>query len=41
VGIDEKQIFRELEDDGVKKFSDSFDELRKSLEKKEKAMRVA
>jgi len=41
VGIDEKQIFRELEDDGVKKFSDSFDELMKSLEKKEKAMRVA
>jgi transaldolase len=41
VGLDEKQIFRELEDDGVKKFSDSFDELMKALEKKEKAMRVA
>jgi transaldolase len=40
-GLDEKQIFRELEDEGVKKFSDSFDDLMKALEKKEKAMRVA
>jgi len=40
-GLDEKQIFRELEDEGVKKFSDSFDDLMKALEKKEKEMRVA
>ncbi len=41
VGIDERQIFRELEEDGVKKFSDSFDALMKALAEKEKAMRVA
>jgi len=41
IGIEEKQIFRELEDEGVTKFSASFDELMKALEKKEKAMRVA
>jgi len=41
VSVDEKQIFRELEDEGVKKFSDSYDSLLKALEQKEKAMRVA
>ncbi len=41
LGIDEKQIFRELEEEGVKKFSDSYDLLMKALEEKEKAMRVA
>ena len=41
LGIDEKQIFRELEEEGVKKFSDSFDSLSKTLEEKEKAVRVA
>ena len=41
VGIDSKQIFRELEDEGVKKFSDSFDGLMKSLADKRKSMRVA
>jgi transaldolase len=41
VSVDEKQIFRELEDEGVKKFSDSYDALMKALEQKEKAMRVA
>jgi len=41
VSIDEKQIFRELEEEGVQKFSDSFDALMKALAEKEKAMRVA
>jgi transaldolase len=41
VGIDEKQIFRELEEEGVRKFSDSYDALLKALEEKEKAVRVA
>jgi transaldolase len=40
-GIDDKQIFRELEEDGVRKFSDSSDALLKALEEKEKAVRVA
>lgn len=39
--IDERQIFRELEEEGVKKFSDSYDSLMKALEEKEKAVRVA
>jgi transaldolase len=41
VSVDEKQIFRELEDEGVKKFSDSYDALLKALVEKEKAIRVA
>ncbi|MGH9365664.1 MAG: transaldolase [Thermoanaerobaculia bacterium] len=41
LSIDQKRIFRELEEDGVKKFSDSYDALLKALEEKEKAMRVA
>jgi transaldolase len=41
VGIDQKQIFRELEEEGVRKFSDSYDTLLKALEEKEKAVRVA
>jgi transaldolase len=41
LGIDGKQIFRELEDEGVRKFSDSFDGLMKSLADKRKSMRVA
>jgi transaldolase len=40
-GIDEKQIFRELEEEGVRKFSDSSDALLKAVEEKEKAVRVA
>jgi transaldolase len=40
-GIDEKQIFRELEEEGVRKFSDSSGALLKALEEKEKAVRVA
>jgi transaldolase len=41
LGIDQDRIFRELEEEGVKKFSDSFDALLKALEEKEKAVRVA
>ncbi|HEX7253004.1 MAG TPA: transaldolase family protein, partial [Thermoanaerobaculia bacterium] len=41
VSVDERQIFRELEDEGVKKFSDSYDALLKALVEKEKAIRVA
>ena len=41
LGINEDRIFRELEEEGVKKFSDSFDALLKALEEKEKAVRVA
>ena len=41
LGIDEDRIFRELEEEGVKKFSDSFDALMKALEEKEKAVGVA
>jgi transaldolase len=41
LGIDDRQIFRELEEEGVQKFSDSYDSLLKTLEKKEKAVRVA
>jgi transaldolase len=41
LSIDEKQIFRELEDEGVQKFSDSYDALLNALAEKEKAMRVA
>jgi transaldolase len=40
-GIDTGQIFRELEEEGVRKFSDSYDALLKALEEKEKAVRVA
>jgi len=40
-GLDEKRIFRELEDEGVRKFSESFDALMKSLSDKRKSMRVA
>jgi transaldolase len=41
LGIDTKQIFRELEEEGVRKFSDSYDALARALEEKEKAVRVA
>ncbi|MFN2386707.1 MAG: transaldolase [Thermoanaerobaculia bacterium] len=41
VGVDEKQVYRELEEEGVRKFSDSFRSLIGALEEKEKAMRVA
>jgi transaldolase len=41
LGIEEKRIFDELEEEGVRKFSDSYDALLKALEEKEKAVRVA
>jgi transaldolase len=41
LGIDTPAIFRELEDEGIKKFADSFDALLKAVEEKEKAVRVA
>jgi transaldolase len=41
LGIDEGDVSRELEEEGVKKFSDSYDSLLKTLAEKEKAMRVA
>ena len=41
LGIDQARIFEELEEEGVQKFSKSYDELLKALEEKEKAVRVA
>jgi len=41
LGIEEARVSRELEEEGVKKFSDSYDSLLKTLAEKEKAMRVA
>jgi transaldolase len=41
LGIDFATVARELEDEGVKKFSDSFDSLLKTIARKEQAMRVA
>jgi transaldolase len=41
LGIAEADVSRELEEEGVKKFSDSYDGLLKVLAEKEKAMRVA
>jgi len=41
LGIQESQVSRELEEEGVKKFADSYDSLVKTLGEKEKAMRVA
>jgi transaldolase len=41
LGIAEAEVSRELEEEGVQKFSASFDSLLKALVEKEKAMRVA
>lgn len=41
LGIDEKQVSRELEEEGIRKFSDSYDTLLKAVEEKEKAIRVS
>jgi transaldolase len=41
LGIDFDAVTRELEDEGVKKFSDSYDSLLQAITAKEKAMRVA
>jgi transaldolase len=41
LGIDQEQIFRDLETEGVRKFSDSYDGLMKTLGEKQKAVGVA
>ena len=41
LGIDEKQVFRDLEEEGIRKFSDSFDSLAKTLAEKQKTVGVA
>ncbi|HWX25342.1 MAG TPA: transaldolase [Vicinamibacteria bacterium] len=41
LGIEGDAIFRELEDEGIQKFSDSFDALLKMVAEKEKAVRSA
>ncbi len=38
LGIDDKAIFRELEDEGIRKFSDSYDSLMKTLQEKQQAV---
>ncbi len=40
LGISADQIYKELEDEGVKKFSDSYDSLLKTIEQKASSMRV-
>jgi transaldolase len=41
IGIDERQVYEELEEEGLKKFSDSYDNLLTAVEQKEKAVRVS
>ncbi len=41
LGISADQIYRELEEEGVKKFSASYDSLLEAIEQKERSMRVA
>jgi transaldolase len=41
LGIDERRIFDELEEEGLQKFSDSYDKLLAAVEQKEKAIRVS
>ena len=41
LGIEESQVYQELEQEGVRKFSDSYDSLLETLEEKEKAVRVS
>ncbi len=41
LGIAEDRIFQELEEEGVRKFSESYDSLMKTLEEKERAVGVA
>ncbi|MFN2633537.1 MAG: transaldolase [Thermoanaerobaculia bacterium] len=38
LGIDDKGIFRDLEDEGIRKFSDSYDSLMKTLAEKQQAV---
>ncbi|MDQ6891445.1 MAG: transaldolase [Acidobacteriota bacterium] len=41
LGIDEAEIFRDLEEEGIRKFSDSYDSLMKTLGEKQRAVGVA
>ena len=41
LGVDTAAIFRELEEEGIRKFSESFDALLSAVAEKEKAVRVA
>jgi transaldolase len=41
LGIEESQVSEELEQEGVRKFSDSYDSLLQAVEEKEKAVRVS
>ncbi|HXO21263.1 MAG TPA: transaldolase [Thermoanaerobaculia bacterium] len=41
LGIDERRVSQELEEEGVRKFSDSFDKLLKAVEEKEAAVRAS
>jgi transaldolase len=41
LGIAERKVCDELEEEGVRKFTDSFDALMKAISEKEKATRVA
>ncbi len=41
LGIEESQVSEQLEQEGVRKFSDSYDALLKAVEEKEKAVRVS
>ncbi|MFY9552220.1 MAG: transaldolase [Thermoanaerobaculia bacterium] len=41
LGISVEQVYKELEDEGVKKFSDSYDSLLKAIQQKAHSMRVA
>jgi transaldolase len=41
LGIEQKDIFRDLETEGIKKFSDSYDSLMKTLAEKQKAVGVS
>jgi transaldolase len=41
LGIDESVVYKELEEEGIKKFADSYDQLLKAVESKEAAIRVS
>ena len=41
LGVDATQVSRELEEDGIKKFADSFDSLLEALGEKDEALRAA
>jgi transaldolase len=41
LGIEESQVFEELEREGIRKFSDSYDKLLAAVEEKEKMVRVS